>query len=62
MATWNSAPDETWGVGADGAADIDGPVVDPDYGNIVSVDSVCELSIDEEDKKPQRIRKKDIEQ
>lgn len=62
MATWNSQPDETWGDGADGAAEIDGPPVDPDYGNIVNVDIANELSVDEEEKKPQRIRKKDIEQ
>lgn len=62
MATWNSQPDETWGVGADGAANIDGPVIDPDYANIDNADILNELSVAEEDKKPQRIRKKDIEQ
>lgn len=65
MATWSSQPDETWGAGGDGVADIDGPVVDPDYANAENVDIVDivnKLSVSEDDKKPQRIRKKDIEQ
>lgn len=62
MATWSSSPDETWGAGGDGAADVDEPTVDSDYANIDVVDVGNDYPVNEDEKKPQRIRKKDIEQ
>lgn len=54
MSTWSSKPDESWGGG--GAADA--PTVNEDYANVDGIDT----EPIEEEKKLQRIRKKDIEQ
>lgn len=62
METWNSNPDETWGAGGDGATDVDGPTVAPGYGNVDGFDIGTDHPVNEDEKKPQRIRKKDIEQ
>lgn len=58
MATWDSKPGDSWSDGGD--IDAATPVVNPDYANTNGNDVRSDDPVEE--KKPQRVRKKEIEQ